>query len=188
MKYCPECGAKLDGNPKYCTECGAKFTTPAESERESIKISKGKHGMELLLDDEIDIDSTAIQLFELHYANVWKPYRTKIQVFEKQKSYEEIKKLFRPITDPDILKLFLMLSICGWMFGLIFGSLIGFSNFPAIIVIVIFSLSIYFALLLEIRQNAKWVYFPTPKKIIFVGKFTREDIEVFKKLIVLKKK
>jgi len=26
MKFCPECGAKLEGSPKFCPECGTKFT------------------------------------------------------------------------------------------------------------------------------------------------------------------
>jgi predicted RecB family endonuclease len=25
MKFCPECGAKLEGSPKFCPECGTKF-------------------------------------------------------------------------------------------------------------------------------------------------------------------
>ncbi|MGA2121504.1 MAG: restriction endonuclease [Methanoregula sp.] len=31
MKFCPECGSKLEGSPKFCPECGTKFTqTPEE--------------------------------------------------------------------------------------------------------------------------------------------------------------
>jgi predicted RecB family endonuclease len=26
MKFCPECGAKLEGSPKFCPECGTRFT------------------------------------------------------------------------------------------------------------------------------------------------------------------
>ena len=26
MKFCPECGCKLEGSPKFCPECGTKFT------------------------------------------------------------------------------------------------------------------------------------------------------------------
>jgi len=33
MKFCPECGAKLEGSPKFCPECGTKFTqTDAKAE------------------------------------------------------------------------------------------------------------------------------------------------------------
>jgi predicted RecB family endonuclease len=32
MKFCPECGAKLEGSSKFCSECGTKFTQPAEVE------------------------------------------------------------------------------------------------------------------------------------------------------------
>lgn len=26
MKYCPECGAKLNGMPKFCPKCGTKLS------------------------------------------------------------------------------------------------------------------------------------------------------------------
>src|SRR5208283_5367288 len=32
MKFCPECGAKLEGSPKFCPECGIKFTQTTEGE------------------------------------------------------------------------------------------------------------------------------------------------------------
>jgi hypothetical protein len=32
MKFCPECGAKLEGSPKFCPECGTKFTQTTEGE------------------------------------------------------------------------------------------------------------------------------------------------------------
>src|SRR5208337_5038673 len=30
MKFCPECGSKLEGSPKFCPECGTKFSDSPE--------------------------------------------------------------------------------------------------------------------------------------------------------------
>ena len=30
--FCPECGAKIKGNPKFCPECGHKLIIDKESE------------------------------------------------------------------------------------------------------------------------------------------------------------
>jgi hypothetical protein len=32
MKFCPECGAKLESSPKFCPECGTKFMQTTEGE------------------------------------------------------------------------------------------------------------------------------------------------------------
>lgn len=31
MKFCPECGTKLEGSPKFCPDCGTKFTPAPEA-------------------------------------------------------------------------------------------------------------------------------------------------------------
>ena len=31
MKYCPECGNKIEGNPKFCPECGNKLSIEEKS-------------------------------------------------------------------------------------------------------------------------------------------------------------
>ena len=40
MKYCPECGNKIEGKPKFCPECGSRIvkdTSPTRVEKEKIK-------------------------------------------------------------------------------------------------------------------------------------------------------
>lgn len=38
MKFCPECGTKLEGMPKFCPECGTKFGENAKEEIQSANV------------------------------------------------------------------------------------------------------------------------------------------------------
>lgn len=207
MKYCPDCGYQLEGKPKFCPDCGKKLSletieSKTEKSEPSIvnepispkkpEITQGnKTEREISFEKEIDIKATEKKLTEFGFAEVWEPYRHPIFIFDKQKTIKEIRKvIIEDQQHPIIFRTRTYFILFGMFIGALMGvSLYILSRYTPILLllyfIIVFIILLY--IILELRELRKYIYFPTPNRVVFWGRFTEDEINYFTKSIIWKK-
>jgi len=207
MKYCPDCGYQLEGKPKFCPDCGKKLSLETivskieKPEPSNVKepispkkpeiTQRNKTEREISFEKEIDIKATEKKLTEFSFANVWEPYRHSILIFDKQKTKEEIRSITKAeFKNPIVFRAQLLFILYGMMFGIAIGVLLlVFSPMNPIVFLfyffIVFIIYLYF--FFEIKEVQKYIFFPTPNRVVFWGRFTEDEINYFTKSIIWKK-
>jgi len=115
-----------------------------------------------------------------------------ITIYKNLKNYKEIKintKLFlkQPKTITVLINFIVPFFLLGVGIGVLMSSPISSSTIIGLIVILWLEISFAILIRFYIKETNKYIYFPTSSRVAFVGKFTDEEINLFKNSVVWKK-
>lgn len=126
MKYCSNCGQKLDNEAKFCLNCGAVVSTYSkntQSQREVVYdgvIHKCPNCGEILNSFQLNCPACGYELRAIKASSSVKEFALKLEVIESTREYERPRGLFEAsaaqqnISKTDKQKISLIKSFTKW--------------------------------------------------------------------------